>query len=224
MEKRYILFDLDGTLTDSYEGIINAFIYALDKMGIEPKEDTFRKCIGPPVTESLRTFYGMSEDEADRGVKLFREYYTDKGIFENVPYPDIETMLKTLLAHGKKLMVATAKPEFMAERVLEHFGLSEYFCFVAGVTTDKAAPPNDPKLRSTKEDVINYILRTNDIFDPENAVMVGDRGSDIRAAKKFGLQTIGAEYGYGSVEELTEAGADSIAHDPMQLIEIIVQS
>lgn len=223
MEKRYILFDLDGTLTDSYEGIIKGFIYALDKMGAEPKEDTFRECIGPPITQSLQKLYGMNEEEADRGVKLFREYYADKGIYENVPYPDTELMLQTLRAHDKKLMVATAKPEVMAERVLEHFGLQDYFCFVAGVNSDAAAPPDDPEIRSSKKDVISYIIRTNGIFDPENAVMVGDRGSDITAAKELGLQTIGVAYGYGTREELEAAGADYIAADPMQLVKIIVQ-
>ena len=224
MEKRYILFDLDGTVTDSYEGIINGFIYALGKMGVEPQPDTYRKCIGPPITDSLMKYYGMGIDEADRGVELFREYYAEKGIYENVLYPDIELMLQTLKAHDKKLMIATAKPEVMAERVLEHFGLTDYFCFVAGVNYDGAAPADRPELRGSKEQVINYILKTNGIFDPENAVMVGDRGSDMSAAKKYGLQTIGAAYGYGTEEELRAAGADSIAYDPMQLVEIIVQS
>ena len=149
MEKRYILFDLDGTLTDSYEGIINAFRYALDRMGVEPRPETFRKYIGPPVAWSLGTYYGMDEEQADRGLRLFREYYDRKGIFENRPYAGIEEMLQILNAHGKKLMVATAKPENMAVRVLEHFHLAEYFCFIAGITQDKPSPLDDPGARSS---------------------------------------------------------------------------
>ena len=223
MDKRYILFDLDGTLTDSYEGIINAFIYTLEHMGIEPRPDTYRKCIGPPVAWSLQTFYGMNEEQAAEGLRLFREYYDAKGCFENFPYIGIEEMLQVLNAHGKKLMVATAKPEHMAVRILEHFGLADYFCFIAGITQDKSIP-DDPNARATKEEVIRYIHRTNGILDPENAVMVGDRGGDIRAARMFGLQTIGVAYGYGTEEELRAAGADHIADTPEAVGKIVVLS
>jgi len=223
MDKRYILFDLDGTLTDSYEGIINAFIYTLEHMGIEPRPDTYRKCIGPPVAWSLQTFYGMNDEQAAEGLRLFREYYDAKGCFENFPYLGIEEMLQVLNAHGKKLMVATAKPEHMAVRILEHFGLADYFCFIAGITQDKSIP-DDPNARATKEEVIRYILRTNGILDPENAVMVGDRGGDIRAARMFGLQTIGVAYGYGTEEELRAAGADHIADTPEAVGKIVVLS
>ena len=223
MDKRYILFDLDGTLTDSYEGIINAFIYTLEHMGIEPRPDTYRKCIGPPVAWSLQTFYGMNEEQAAEGLRLFREYYDAKGCFENFPYIGIEEMLQVLNAHGKKLMVATAKPEHMAVRILEHFGLADYFCFIAGITQDKSIP-DDPNARATKEEVIRYILRTNGILDPENAVMVGDRGGDIRAARMFGLQTIGVAYGYGTEEELRAAGADHIADTPEAVGKVVVLS
>lgn len=222
MDKRYILFDLDGTLTDSYEGIKNGFVYALEKMGVEPKPDTFRKCIGPPIIESLKSLYGFSAEEADRGTMLFREYYSVTGVYENKVYTDMETVLKTLRAHDKKLMVATAKPEVLAERVLNHFNLRDYFCFVAGVTNDLSSAVNDPSQRSTKKEVISYILKENAIYDRENTVMVGDRASDITAAKAFGLQTIGVSYGYGTEEELTAAGADYIAKTPMDLIGIIV--
>jgi len=120
-------------------------------------------------------------------------------------------------------MVATAKPEHMAVRILEHFGLADYFCFIAGITQDKSIP-DDPNARATKEEVIRYILRTNGILDPENAVMVGDRGGDIRAARMFGLQTIGVAYGYGTEEELRAAGADHIADTPEAVGKIVVLS
>ncbi len=136
----------------------------------------------------------------------------------------VEEMLQVLYAHGKKLMVATAKPEQMALRVLEHFRLSDYFCFAAGITRDGVGDSEDPNERISKEDVIRYVLRTNGILDPENAVMVGDRGSDILAARQFGLQTVGITYGYGTEEELTMAGADFIAETPMKVAEYIIQS
>ncbi|MBQ7174101.1 MAG: HAD hydrolase-like protein [Lachnospiraceae bacterium] len=224
MDKRYILFDLDGTLTDSYEGIINAFRYALRHMEIEPRPETFRNCIGPPVTWSLQTFYGMDDTQADEGLRLFREYYDSRGLYENRPYNGIEEMLQVLNAHGKKLMVATAKPEHMAIRVLEHFGLADYFCFIAGINQDRSSPVDDPASRATKEEVIRYVLRTNGILDPENAVMVGDRGGDIRAARQFGLQTLGVTYGYGTEDELRSAGADHLAETPERVAEIIVLS
>ena len=223
MDKRYILFDLDGTLTDSYEGIKNAFVYALNKMGIEPRPDTFRKCIGPPVAESFKSFYSLSPEEAERGTLIFREYYGVTGAFENKVYPEIETVLKTLNAHDKRLMVATAKPEVMAEKVLEHFNLRDYFCFVAGVTNDLLSQQEEASRRTSKEDVISHILKENAIHDYENTVMIGDRGSDMLAAKKLGLQTIGVTYGYGTRDELKNAGADFIIDSPTELIEIIVQ-
>ena len=166
--------------------------------------------------------YGMSKDESEQAIRFFHEYYDEKGLFENRPYDGVEDMLHTLYAHGKKLMIATAKAQTIAERVADHFGLSQYLCNIKVTNADFVAEGDG--IRATKEDVINYILKTNDILDPENAVMVGDRGSDIAAARKFGLQTIGAAYGYGSREELTAAEPDYIAEDPMQLIEIIVQS
>lgn len=224
MDKRYVLFDLDGTLTDSYEGIINAFKYALHRMKIEPRPETFRKYVGPPVMWSFQTYYGMDEAQAEEGLALFREYYSAHGIFENRVYTGVEEMLQVLNAHGKKLMVATAKPEHMALRVLEHFGLRDYFCFVAGITHDKSPTFEDPTIRASKEEVIRHVLRTNGILDPENAVMVGDRSGDIRAARQFGMQTIGVAYGYGTEEELRTAGADHIAETPGRVAEIIVQS
>lgn len=224
MEKRYILFDLDGTLVNSYAGISGAFDYALTHLGVKPNPDTYIKCIGPPVPDSLRKYYGLNDETIDDGVRLFREYYEKNGVYECSPYPEMELVLKTLNAHGKKLMVATAKPERLAIKMLDNLGISEQFCFVSGVNFEGAFPPSESGIRSSKDDVIAHVLRANAILDPENAVMVGDRSGDIIAAKKFGLQTIGAAYGFGSEDELIKAGAEHIAYDPMQLVEIIVQS
>ncbi len=223
MEKRYVLFDLDGTLTDSYEGIINALRFSLNKFNVEPKPDTFRKIIGPPVVWSLKKFYGFDDETAEKGCRYFREYYRSSGYLENKVYPGTEEMLKTLRGHDKKLLLATSKPEPMARMVLEHFGLAEYFCFIAGANTDSRISADNQGLRSSKEDVIGYVLKTNGILDPENAVMVGDRMWDIQAGKKFGLQTIGVRYGYAAEGELEEAGADYIASSPLRVAEFIVQ-
>ena len=229
MDKRYILFDLDGTLTDSYEGIVNALKYCLSKYGIEPKPESFGNIIGPPVIWSLKTFYNIEGEQAMEALKYFREYYDKQGYLENKLYPGVEEMLKTLVAHDKKLLLATSKPEIMAHKVIEHFGLEDYFCFIAGSTAENESDRGyvdtaKTAVRSTKEDVIGYALKTNDILDPEHAVMVGDRVWDIKAAKQFGLQTIGVSYGYAEPGELEQAGADQIAAVPMQLVEMIVQS
>ncbi len=223
MEKRYVLFDLDGTLTDSYEGIINALRFSLTRFNVEPKPETFRKIIGPPVIWSLKKYYGFDDETAELGLRYFREYYNMTGYKENKVFPGTEEMLQTLRGHDKKLLVATSKPEAMARRVLENFGLSDYFCFISGSNSDSPVSVESSGLRSTKEDVISYALKTNGILDPENAVMVGDRRWDIDAGKKFGLQTIGVRYGYAAEGELEEAGADYIASSPMRVAEFIVQ-
>lgn len=222
MEKRYILFDLDGTLTASYEGIINAFVYSLNKFGIEPKADRFNEVIGPPLRHTYMDVYGMSREESEEAIRFFREYYNEKGLFENKPYDGIIDMLHTLYAHDKKLMIATAKQDNIAERIADHFGFSPYLCFIAGTTSDFASEDGG-NVRASKEDVIRYILSSNDIKDPEKAVMIGDRAYDISSAKKFGLQTVGVLYGYGTGEELLSAGADYLAKDPRDIERYIIE-
>ncbi len=224
MEKRYILFDLDGTLTDSSEGIINALVYSLKKLGVDPKADRFNEAVGPPLRHTYMDTYGMSAEECDRAIKLFREYYDERGMYENRPYEGIIDMLHTLYAHDKKLMIATAKPERLALKIADRFEMSAYLCFIAGTTHDYASVQAPDGGRSSKEDVIRYILESNDIKDPEKAVMIGDRAYDISSAKKFGLQTVGVLYGYGSGEELLSAGADYLAKDPKDVERYIIES
>ena len=225
MDKKYILFDLDGTLTDSYEGIINALKYSLSELGIEPVPETFRSVIGPPLNITYENVYGLKGEDVNLAIKIFREYYSERGKFENHLYPGIEDVLKTLYAHGKKLMLCTAKPEHMALQIVEHFGLSQYFCFMAGVTEDRVGEvaETDPNARRTKTDVIRYILKTNDIKDPENAVMVGDRYYDMTSAKEMSAQAMGVLYGYGTREELVKAGADYIAETVEDITKIIIE-
>ncbi len=227
MDKKYILFDLDGTLTDSFEGIKNAMIYCLSKYGITPRPKDFRKLIGPPVIWSLEHFYNIEGKQAIEALGYFREYYDTKGCFENRVYEGVEDMLKVLTAHDKKLMIATSKPEPMAIKVIEHFGLADYFCFIAGSMSESEqdsyyADPHVTAPRSTKEDVIRYVLSENDIRDLERTVMIGDRHWDINASHKVGIQSIGVRYGYADEGELEQAEADAIADNPMQIVQHIL--
>ena len=227
MDKRYVLFDLDGTLTDSFEGIKNALTYCLSKYGITPKPSEFSRVIGPPVVWSLKTFYNIEGEQALEALSFFREYYDNKGCFENRVYDNVEEMLKTLKAHDKKLMIATSKPEPMAIKVIEHFGLSDYFCFISGSMAETENDLHYSNLkgttaRSSKEDVIRYALEKNGIRDLEHAVMIGDRRWDIDAAKNVGIDTIGVRYGYADEQELSNAGADIIVDKPMDIIEHIL--
>ncbi len=228
MDKRYVLFDLDGTLTDSYEGIKNAFIYSLSKYGITPGDSELSRVIGPPVIWSLKTFYNIDGEKALEALEYFREYYDNKGCFENRLYDNVEEMLKILRSHDKKLMIATSKPEPMAIKIIDHFGLSDYFCFISGSTAENeadkhyAASVTNTLARSSKEDVIRYALTENGIRDLEHAVMVGDRRWDINAAKNIGIDTIGVRCGYADENELEDAGAGVIVDMPMDIIKHIV--
>lgn len=199
-----ILFDLDGTLTDSAPGILNSVRYACRKLGLEmPRETTLRKFLGPPLIDSFRQLVGLSDAEADRAVSAFREYFPTKGIFENEVYPGVPALLADLKAAGKTVLITTSKPEEFAKRIMEHFNLAQYCDFICGATLDET--------RTDKAEVIAYALETAGITDKSRVVMVGDREHDVLGAKKNGLPCVGAVYGYGSAEELTAAGAAALA-------------
>ncbi len=209
-----ILFDLDGTLTDPGLGITNAVRYALDKYGIDASDRTaLYRFIGPPLRESFQQFYGFSAQDAEQAVAYFREYYNDKGLFENNMYDGIERLLQNLKALDKTLLVATSKPEIMARRVLEHFGLIDHFLFVGGATLDSS--------RDEKDAVIRYTLERTGVSVSPEAIMVGDRKHDVLGAKKFGLGTIGVLYGYGTRDELNDAGAVEIAESVTALGDLL---
>lgn len=216
MKRNYILFDLDGTLTDSSLGITNSVIYALNDYGItvENRESLY-PFIGPPLRDSFQKYCGFDEKKAEEAVEKYREYYEKTGIFENQPYEGIKELLKRLCSAGKTLFVATSKPKVMAERVLEHFGLHEFFADIEG-------PSLDGK-REKKEDVIEYLLEKHGITDPSLAVMVGDRRYDVEGAAKFGLSCIGVLYGFGSRKELSEAGARWLAKDVEELGRLLLE-
>ena len=192
-----ILFDLDGTLTDSAPGILNSVRYACRKLGLPiPGEETLRRFLGPPLIAS------------------FREYFPTKGLFENEVYPGIPALLADIKSAGKTVIIATSKPEAYARRILEHFGLAQYCDFICGATLDET--------RTDKAEVIAYALETAGITDKTGLVMVGDREHDVLGAKKNGLPCIGAVYGYGTAGELTAAGAAALAETVDELHKLLL--
>lgn len=214
MAYSYLLFDLDGTLTDPAEGIFNSIIYSLKRFGIDkPEEEVLRKFIGPPLSASFSEYFGFSDEKSDEAIKYYREYFSVKGKFENKPYPGVDEFLSEMKKRGKPLIVATSKPEPFAKDILEHFNLSQYFDCIVGCDL------NDNK--STKGKVISEALRRGNVTGKAKAVMIGDREHDVIGAMENGLPTIGVLYGYGSREELLEAGAIATAGDFGELKEIL---
>lgn len=213
MKYNYVLFDLDGTLTDPGEGITNSVMYSLQKFGIEVTNRTeLYKFIGPPLVESFKDFYGFSGDKAWQAVEYYREYFADRGIFENKVYEGIAKTLETLRNKGYHLLIATSNPTKYAVMILEKFNLAEYFEFVSGSAMDEK--------NSSKADIIRYALDMNKI-NPDEAVMIGDRKHDIIGAKANGIHSIGVLYGYGDIDEMLAAGADDIAHTVEMILEYL---
>ena len=201
---QYVLFDLDGTLVDSGLGVTNSAAYALRKWGREvPDRTSLNRFIGPPLAWSFQTYHGFTAEESRQAIQDYREYYRDKGIYEAEVYPGIEELLKDLKQQGLTLVVATSKPEVFARRILERFGFMPCFDYVFGASMDET--------RTRKDEVIAYALEEMGVTDHSVCVMVGDRSHDILGAKKNGLDAIGVLFGYGSREELEEAGARFIA-------------
>ena len=212
----YLFFDLDGTLTDPAQGITNSFIHALKYFGIEiPSYETLCTFIGPPLPETFKTQFGFDGQKVAEGVKKYREYFATKGLLENSVYSGIPELLAGLKAAGKKLVVATSKPEEYSVRIIEHFGLAQYFENVCGSLMDES--------RSKKDEVIAYAIERNHISDKSKILMIGDRKHDILGAKKIGLKSCGVLFGYGSREELEEAGADFISENVSRLDKICRQ-
>ena len=209
------LFDLDGTLTDSAEGILNSARYALKEMGREiPSDEILRKFLGPPLVVSFHEYCGMSENDAKEATRIFRVRYTDIGLFENMPYDGVREMLQRLKEGGIRLSTATSKPEDYARRILTKFDLIKYFDFLGAATFDET--------RHDKKAVLRYTLEALDIKDPGKAIMVGDRSNDIDGAHDFGLKCIAVRYGYGNDEEFKAHKADFIADTPGKVADMIL--
>ena len=205
-----ILFDLDGTLTNPALGITNYLAYALEKFNIEvtDKKELYR-FIGPPLQDSFENFYHFSKEDSLKAVDFYRDYFRHKGLYENEVYQGIPDLLERLTAQGKKLLVATSKPEEFARQILKHFELFDYFDLVAGASMDGS--------RRLKGDVIAHALTSAQVSDLSAAIMIGDREHDIMGAKKNGLDAIGVLYGFGNREELKKAGATYIATNVEEL-------
>jgi phosphoglycolate phosphatase len=201
---QYVLFDLDGTITDPKIGITKSFAYALQYFGIEVEElDTLCKFIGPPLKSSFMEHYGFSEADAKVAIEKYREYFGVTGLYENTVYAGMETLLQSFKNREKVLMVATSKPTVYAGRILEHFNLLQYFSFVAGSELNGE--------RSQKAEVIQYAIAQNKLPNLADVIMIGDREHDIKGAKQVGIASLGVLFGYGDRNELEKAGADFIA-------------
>lgn len=208
-----ILFDLDGTLTDPYMGITNGIMYALDKMGMDiPPREELKSFIGPPLIDEFQRKYSMTLADAERSAAFYREYYTDKGLFENRVLDGAEEILKAVRDSGRRVYLATSKPDVMAVRILEHFGLLEYFDFVGAARLDGSI--------RTKTQVLQNILNETGCT-AEECILVGDRMHDILGAHEVGMKCIAVMVGYGSREEFSQYGADFVAETLAEVMNFI---
>ena len=219
MEYQYLLFDLDGTLTDSMEGITTSVQYALKAFGIEePNLEKLTPFIGPPLKESFMQYYDLDEIQAEEAVVKYREWFVPKGIYQNKIYSGIEDMLKELKDGKKVLAVASSKPIGFVRDILNYFHIISYFDVIVGSELDGS--------RGTKEEVVEEALRQlgvceEKISDKQRTVMIGDRKYDILGGKEHGLVTVGVSYGYAAENELEKAGADYIVDTVQELKELL---
>jgi phosphoglycolate phosphatase len=207
-----IFFDLDGTLTDPKPGITRSIQYALDKLGQQtiPTEDQLTWCIGPPLRASFVKLLG--EASADLAVSLYRERFSDIGLYENAVYAGVEDVLTALRQSGRRLFVATSKAHVFADRIIDHFDLRRHFERVFGAELDGT--------RADKSDLLAYALKTTSV-DSSHAIMIGDRSHDMIGARNNGMQGIGVLYGYGSEQELIAAGASHLCATPRAVLDCI---
>lgn len=212
MKYTHILFDLDGTITEPFEGITKALCYSLEKFGIEVKDrNELRVCIGPPLWDTYTELFGLSAEDTNKAIEYYREYYDVGGFSDCLIYDGIEEMLKKLSESPSKVVLATSKPEKMAKVVLNHFGISKYFDHICGASMDES--------RSKKADVIAYALKTSGADKDSRCIMIGDRKFDINGAAENDIPAIGVTYGYGDRAELERAGAVMIFDDTYSLCE-----
>lgn len=214
---KYVFFDLDGTVTESAPGIVNSVVYAIKKLGYKmPSEEDLYKFVGPPLSESFIKYCGVDPSETWESIRTFREYFTERGMFENNVYPGIPELTAELKRSGTKVILATSKPQLFAERILTHFGIINNFDLVFGNTMDEKY--KDKKLLFS--DVFKSLGITGE--ERSGCVMVGDRSSDIEGAHSAGIKAIGVLYGYGDREELEGAGADVIVETVAELKKALI--
>ncbi len=214
MNAQNILFDLDGTLTDPSEGIVNCIIHALKKLNQPiPSREKLATWIGPPLRENFANFLGTEDPEViENAVTIFRDRFSGVGLFENRVYDGIPGLLQTLFSSGKTLFIVTGKPEPYAKRILAHFQMAACFQSIYGAHLDGTF--------DDKSDLMGHVLK-NEGIEHEKSIMIGDRKHDIMAASKHNISTIGVTYGFGTEHELNTAGADTIVHTPEQLLSIL---
>lgn len=219
-----LFFDLDGTLTDSSVGITKSIRFALQNMGVEcPDTEPLKKYIGPPLAASFKDYFDTPE-EIDRGVKLYRQRYSEAGWKENRPYDGITQALAVLKEQGKKIYMATSKPEHSAKQIAAYFGLEPYFDAICGASDDLS--------RNTKQEVVAYALEVagvpvgsdGKVNDPERILMIGDRHYDVEGAGMFGIRTLGVTYGFGSREELLGCGAAAAVDTPEEIVKFVLEA
>lgn len=208
-----VFFDLDGTLSDSFEGISGGILYALERLNVPaPPRDSLKSFVGPPLFDEFKRRFAMDDDTAREAVRMYREYYPQKGIYEQRPIEGAEELLKELSGQGTALCLATSKPQEYAEKILKIFGFEKYFRGVVGATFDGRI--------SAKADVIALALRKTDAL-PKNALMVGDRFYDVEGAHACGVRCAGVLCGFGSRAELESCGADYIAEKLLDIEKIV---
>lgn len=208
------LFDLDGTLTDPKPGITGCIQYGLEKLGYPvPSQDELEWCIGPPLHDSFLQLCGGDSEAAAKGLDYYRERFGSIGMYENELYDGIPETLQQISDAGIQLFVCTSKPHFYADPITQHFGIRHFFQHIHGSEMTGE--------RVNKGELIEYIIGQEKI-DPATTLMIGDRKHDILGAKQHGIQTIGVLYGYGSKEELTDAGADVLAESPVEIADAIL--
>lgn len=214
-KKEYILFDLDGTLTDSFLGITQSVQHALRYFGIDVEDlNELRRFIGPPLDQSFQEYYGLSEEDTIIAIKRYRERYSDTGIFENELYEGIRDLLEELVENGKIVLMATSKPENYARRIADFFDITQYFTQICGSEMDGK--------RQDKAEVIAFALENQGVVEHSHVIMVGDRKHDIIGAQKNKIDSIGVLYGYGGSEELKEAGANYIVENVSELKKLLI--
>ncbi len=209
----YVLFDLDGTITDPREAIREGVCYALENLGYVVDKDTLDLFIGPPLMESFQGFYDMPKDVAEKAVDLYRIHYRKYGVCKNDLYDGIKEVFIELKKRGKKLILATSKPEVFSIDILKQFDLLKYFDFISGATLTFE--------RTTKSEIIKYALDNMHISNMKKVIMIGDRKYDIEGAREFGIETIAVLYGYGNINEFVEHKAKYIVKYPLDILDII---
>lgn len=214
---KHVIFDLDGTISDSREGIYNAYRYTIQKLGLKSSDhEILKTLIGPPLQKGFADVFKLEGKDNENAVKVFREYYANKGLYENNLYDGMHMLLGELNALGVCLYVATAKYLVYAKQVLDYFGIEHFFTEIAGADYEGK--------HAGKLELISGILRRNGITDPEEVVVIGDTRYDIDAAKELEIDSIGVAYGFTSYEEITSFDPEYVANNVADLRDILLKA